>query len=190
MNRTSQFTTSVERAKRGARSLKRMVSPHVCVVGSHVSKMRLAGHCSRSFVVTARRRKANSPTSVCLAVSGYAVLQLPDRECYPHSGEHSEREVASQYGLFYHRASLGPASLSIRLNRLPAVASTERNTESQKFGQHSFLSFDCLLTTKLALQICDDVLMRANDQALRRGAAAAERQPETTARPAAPRSLQ
>lgn len=118
---------------RGAHSRHRFVGPFN-FVGSHVRKMRLAGHCSRSSVVTARRRKANSPTSVCLAVSGYAVLQLPDRGCYPHSGEHNEREVASQYGLFYHSDSLGPASLSIRLNRLPAVASAERNTESQKFG--------------------------------------------------------
>jgi hypothetical protein len=123
----------------------------------------LAGHCSRSFAVKMSRHIAISPASVCHAVSGCAVVKLPKGGCNRHSGEHDERRVESQYGLFYHHASLGPASLSIRLVRLAAVTAAERNTENQKFGQHSFLSFVCLLTPELAPRNSNGGFMWPND---------------------------
>jgi len=140
----------------GGCCLKRLVMPHV------VKRKRLAGHCLRSFAVRTNRHIADSPASVCNTVSGYAVLQLPDDAYKHHSGGHGERGVASQYGLFYHRVPLGPASLSIRHIRLPALVVAERNTDNQKFGHHNGLSVDGLLYPELAPRKSCDGFMRHN----------------------------
>ena len=128
-------------------------------------KNRLAGHRSCSFVV--KREPAYSSLSH-VGLSCDVGLRNHLRDCPMITAMISgcfigaESEQPRITARLFPISTLGPASLSIRLVRLPVVTATEHNTENQKFGQHGVLSFGCYSTWGTRPKVMNDERMCPN----------------------------